>query len=110
MRDRHWLRIKSRVNFKIILITFKAIHGLAPTYLSNLLSIKSSAYRLRSADSRLLTIPSVRTKVTLGDRAFIISATKLCNSLSKELRLIDNTYTFKRHLKTYLFRFNLLIF
>ena len=26
----HWLPVKFRVNFKIPLITFKAIHGLAP--------------------------------------------------------------------------------
>ena len=37
----HWLPIKSRIDFKVILITFKAIHGFAPKYISDLISIKS---------------------------------------------------------------------
>ena len=39
----------------ILLITFKAIHGLAPKYLRNLLTFKSSLYNLRSSGSILLT-------------------------------------------------------
>ena len=31
--DLHWLDIKSRIDFKIILLTFKAIHGQAPAYI-----------------------------------------------------------------------------
>ena len=38
----HWLPVKFRVNFKILLITFKAIHGLAPSYIAELIMIKSS--------------------------------------------------------------------
>ena len=36
----HWLPVKYRIHFKILLITFKAIHGLAPKYLSELLTRK----------------------------------------------------------------------
>ncbi len=32
----HWLPIKHRIDFKILLITFKALNGLAPQYLSEL--------------------------------------------------------------------------
>jgi hypothetical protein len=35
----HWLPVKSRVDYKIILLTFKALHGVAPVYLSNLLTL-----------------------------------------------------------------------
>ena len=35
----HWLPVKSRVDYKIILLTFKALHGLAPVYPSNLLTL-----------------------------------------------------------------------
>ena len=31
----HWLPVKYCINFKILLITFKAIHGLAPKYLTH---------------------------------------------------------------------------
>ncbi len=32
----HWLPIKHRIHFKILLITYKALNGLAPQYLSEL--------------------------------------------------------------------------
>ena len=63
--DLHWLTIRARIDFKVLLITFKAIHGLAPRYLSDLLCIKASSYNLRSSDSLLLAMPAVRTKVSL---------------------------------------------
>ena len=60
------------------------------------------AYNLRSSGAVLLDAHSLRTKVTLGDRAFQVAAPKLWNSLLSELRLIDNIDIFKRHLKMYL--------
>ncbi|KAI4898285.1 hypothetical protein NFI96_024414 [Prochilodus magdalenae] len=33
----HWLPVTERIHYKILLLTFKALHGLAPTYLSALL-------------------------------------------------------------------------
>lgn len=102
--DLHWLPIRYRINFKIILLTFKAIHGLAPKYISDLVVIKSSTHNLRSADSLLLSVPHIKTKKTLGDRAFTIAAPKLWNSLPVELRQINSIFAFKRQLKTYLFQ------
>ena len=29
----HWLPVKARVDFKVLLLTYKALHELAPTYL-----------------------------------------------------------------------------
>ena len=103
LRALHWLPVKSRIEFKILLITFKAIHGLAPKYLSDLLTFKSSSYNLRSSDSILLSMPAVRSK-TLGDRAFMVAAPRLWNSLPKDLRAITNVNSFKGHIKTYLFK------
>ena len=84
-----------------LLITFKAIRDLAPKYLCDLLTFKSSLYNLRSSDSILLSMPAVRSK-TLGDRAFMVAAPRLWNSLPKELRAITNVNSFKAHIKTYL--------
>ena len=103
LRGLHWLPVKARIEFKILLITFKAIHGLAPKYLCDLLTFKSSLYNLRSSDSILLSMPAVRSK-TLGDRAFMVAAPRLWNSLPKELRAITNVNSFKAHIKTYLFK------
>ena len=75
-----------------LLITFKAIRDLAPKYLCDLLTF-----------SILLSMPAVRSK-TLGDRAFMVAAPRLWNSLPKELRAITNVNSFKAHIKTYLFK------
>ena len=90
LRSLHWLPVKARIQVKILLITFKAIHGLAPEYLCDLLTFKTSFYNLRSSGSILLSIPAVRSKTTSGDRAFVVAAPKLWNSLPKELRAITN--------------------
>ncbi len=44
----HWLPIKHRIHFKILLITYKALNCLAPQYLSELLSHYSPPRLLRS--------------------------------------------------------------
>ncbi len=41
MSTLHWLPIKHCIDFKILLITYKALNGLAPQYLSELLSYYS---------------------------------------------------------------------
>ena len=47
--DLHWLPVKYRIDYKILLLTFKAIRGLAPTYIQELITIKQrSKYSLRS--------------------------------------------------------------
>ena len=88
---------------ELLLITFKAIQGLAPKYLCDLLTFKSSLYNLRSSDSILLSMPAARSK-TLVDRALMVAAPRLWNSLPKELRAITNVNSFKAHSKTYLFK------
>jgi hypothetical protein len=32
----HWLPVKARADFKVLLLTYKALHGLAPTYIYDL--------------------------------------------------------------------------
>uniref|UniRef100_A0A4W3I893 Adhesion G protein-coupled receptor A3 n=1 Tax=Callorhinchus milii TaxID=7868 RepID=A0A4W3I893_CALMI len=53
----HWLPIPQRIEFKNLILTYKAIHGLAPSYLSDLLSPYLPARTLRSSGSGLLHIP-----------------------------------------------------
>ena len=38
LRELHWLPIKARIEYKIILLTYKSLKGLAPHYLRSLLS------------------------------------------------------------------------
>ena len=56
---KHWLPFKFRINFKILLFTFKAIYGHAPGYLIDLIAIKEQPrYYLRSANGLILKYPS----------------------------------------------------
>ena len=107
----HWLPIQSRIVFKILLLTFKILHGTAPTYLDSLISLKpQSCYNLRSScDTLLLKQPSFKSKVTLGDRLFTCAAPKLWNALPFEVRDSKSFDIFKSKLKTHLFRLAFLL-
>ena len=56
LAELHWLPVRSRIHYKILLITFKILHGLSPKYLSDLISIQQpSSYHFRRNDNgRLL--------------------------------------------------------
>ena len=50
MYELHWLPLKQRIHLKILLSAFKDIHSIAPTYIQNLVSLKSQGpYNLRSS-------------------------------------------------------------
>ena len=51
----HWLPINYRIQFKILLFVYKALNGIAPSYISDLLELKAaSRYNLRSSIDTLL--------------------------------------------------------
>ena len=99
----HWLPIKSRIDFKILLMTYKALNGLAPLYIKELLPPKPNVRTLRSSDKGLLDIPSTNL-VTKGDRAFAVVAPRLWNALPLSLKNAESVEGFKNMLKTHLFR------
>ena len=101
----HWLPVKYRIDFKIILTTFKAIHGLGPKYLSELLHFKhKSNYSLRSNNMFLLSPPKCKTLSTLGGRAFATAAPRLWNTLLETIKNTHDLISFKRLVKTFLFK------
>ncbi|XP_015778772.1 PREDICTED: uncharacterized protein LOC107356669 [Acropora digitifera] len=105
--DLHWLDIKSRIDFKIILLTFKAIHGQAPAYICELVNLKpNSSYGLRSNNKMLLSTLNFRTLPTLGDCAFAAAAPKLWNAIPLSIRQEQNLEHLNKKLKTYLFLCN----
>ena len=98
----HWLPVAFRIHFKVLVLTFRALHGQAPVYLTDLLKPYVPSRTLRSSDQGLLVIP--RTKlVTKGDRAFGSIAPRLWNALPRSLRDAASVDIFKNQLKTLLF-------
>jgi len=98
----HWLPIKFRINYKVLLLTYKALNVLAPVYLMDLLSLYIPSRSLRSLNSRLLVIPSI-SKSTKGGRAFSHLTPTLWNNLPDMVRGSDSLSQFKTRLKTHLF-------
>jgi hypothetical protein len=103
----HWLPIRKRIEFKIVLLVRHCLVGAAPEYLIELCRPVSSAagrQSLRSASRGDLIIPRFRLR-TFGSRAFAISGPQLWNSLPLDVRQSrDNLLQFKMKLKTFLFQ------
>ena len=79
----NWLPVNYRIQFKILMITFKAIHGMAPSYLSDLICIRSSSrYLLRNSDTIFLERPKGVSRTTLGARSFHVSHIRMIDSLA----------------------------
>ena len=98
----HWLPVKSRIEFKILLLTYKALNGQAPAYLQELVVPYYPSRTLRSLDAGLLVIPRV-SKSRTGARAFSHQAPLLWNHLPVSVREADTLSIFKSKLKTFLF-------
>ena len=101
--DLHWLPVHSRIVCKLLLLVYKGLNGIAPFYITDLLHFRNYSRSLRSASMHLLQVPRVYTK-TYGDRAFSIAGPKLWNQLPLNLRQIEGVNSFKKALKTYLFK------
>ena len=95
----HWLPVRFRIHFKILLFVFKSLHGLAPPYISELLVPYVPTRSLRSANKMLLVIPRSNL-VNRGDRAFSVAAPKLWNQLPLRIKQAPSLSIFKTRLKT----------
>jgi hypothetical protein len=103
LQELHWLPIRQRIQFKILLIAFKSQFGLTPSYIANLLVPYAPSRTLRSSAKSLLTIPRTSSSY-YGDRSFSACAPKLWNALPNNIRRCSSLPLFKNLLKTHLFK------
>ena len=96
LENLHWLTIKKRVIFKIGLLAYKAIHGLAPGYLQEMFK-----YTFHGSTPKLIVPPYNLTGY--GKRAFSCIAPRLLNRLPTEVTEAPSVAAFKSLLKTFLF-------
>jgi hypothetical protein len=105
LRQLHWLKAQERINFKLAVLAFKCLHGMAPPYLAEEF-VRPADFeaprRLRSASSLLLVVRRTHLS-TVGDRAFPVAAARLWNSLPRYVTSVTSLPVFKSRLKTYLF-------
>ena len=103
LKQLHWLPIKRRIEFKILLHVFRCINGTAPRYLADMLKRQCSTGRTRSSQQHLLEVP--RTKlVSFGDRSCNVVGPRLWNALPIAIKRIDTVPLFVKALKTYIFK------
>ena len=67
MKELHWLPISQRIIYKILLITYKALNGLAPSYIRDMLQPLKSTMNLRSSMKGQLSVPPIKL-VNYGQR------------------------------------------
>ena len=106
LRDLHWLPVQKRLEYKALPLVFACMEGSAPEYLCDLIPRHIPSRGLRSAGRSLLQVPSRERhrRKTLGARSFESVAPALWNSLPQSLRECGSRDSFRRQLKTHLFR------
>ena len=99
----HWLPVYYRIQFKIAVITFKALTTQQPHYLSELIQIHVPHRHLRSADAERLAVP--RTKLKFTNRAFSHAAPTIWNGLAVSRSALSTVTLsqFKRLVKSELY-------
>ena len=98
-----WPILATRIEYKIVVNTFKTIHGMAPKYLHDLIDIRQNRhYNLRS--NKGIVLCDASGKRTLGDRSFRAAAPKIWNKLPDDVKVSQKLDTFKRKLKTHYFK------
>jgi hypothetical protein len=102
LRSLHWLKVPERIDFKIALLVFKVLQGVAPVYLRQLVKVHEPSRSLRSSScGPLIERPLTRLRTTEG--AFGVAAARVWNSLPLSVRSAVTLGDFKTRLKTYLF-------
>jgi len=104
LRDLHWLKVPERVACKLAVTVCRCLHGIAPPYLCDDLQGVSEVNRrrMRFSTSNTIVVPATRL-VTVGDRAFRVTGSRLWNSLPTDVTSATTLPVFCSRLKSYLF-------
>ena len=97
MKSLHWLKVEQRIEFKLCLLIYKALNGLAPSYICELITFNNISSRRTSS----LHVPLVKES---HPRAFQTLAPSLWNQLPLHIKTSKDVVSFKALLKTHLFK------
>ena len=81
----HWLPVRWWVQYKLLVLVFTALHGLAPGYIRDLITPYLPTRNLRFAYLHLLVVPRYNLE-GYGKRAFAGSGPTLWNSARKHAK------------------------
>ena len=96
-----WLPVNERIKFKILLLTFKALHQEAPTYIQDLVTRYSTSRTLRSSSTLHLQPVNINLK-SYGSITFASASSNLEQSTRQHPFMWQLILSTHRHLKTHL--------
>src|SRR4029434_5188942 len=99
--DLHWLPVAARIKFKSLMLAYRVLDGSATTYLNVLVRANVTPRMLHSSSERRLALPSVQVRQS---RLFSFVVPRWWNELPSTTRAGASLSTFKKLLKTQLFR------
>ena len=105
LKELHFLPVRSRIRYKVALMTFKCINNIAPHYLSEMITLRDpNRHELRiDSDFYVLKSPP-RPNYKRTEGTFSVTAPTIWNDLPHELRCMTELNAFKKKLKTYYIR------
>ena len=103
LKKLHWLPIRQRISYKILVITYKTLQYGSPSYLFDLLVPHRSCFNSRSNGQHLLDKPCPLVKSSTGRRSFSFAAPTLWNSLPLNIKISSTLSSFCSKLKTFLY-------
>ena len=105
MRDElQWIPIHQRIEYKLCLTVFKALHGISPGYIAAIcVPVSSLVLRSRLPSADLGKLSFIRTNTEFGKRAFAHAGPTARNNIPTAVKLYSTVSAFRLALKTYLF-------
>ncbi len=104
LQDLHWLPVEQRIIYKCLLIIFKTLHfESSPQYLKDMFQIYKPKRELRSTSDQTYLVP-LKSKNAYGARSILEFGINKWNKLDKDIRNSKSVPSFKKHVKTMLFK------
>jgi len=92
LKPLHWLPVRKRIDFKILLLTFNCLNGSAPSYLTSLVSRYDPPSSLRRLSSRPeLVVQRIKSK-KYGSTSFSYAGLAIWNSLPFSVENLEIVY------------------
>jgi hypothetical protein len=97
----NWLNIYKRITYQTVIMVYKSVNGMTPSYLSNVFHFSGENYEYILRNSGInLRLPKPRTNMM--KRSFTYCGAQLWNSIPVEVRQATTVNEFKNKCKSYL--------
>ena len=106
MLELHWLEVEYRILHKTLITVYKCLFGMSLDYMKkkcNFTQCSEGYVRRSTKELNMLEVPKTKC-ISHGDRAFSVYGAHQWNLLPSELRCEEDIATFKKSLKTLLFK------